>query len=138
MFTQTLYAQGGTQAGSPIMSIGMMVAIFAIFYFLLIRPQRQQQKKLAQRISSLKKGDKVIVSGGIVAEYVSEKEGGRLAIVKVGEDTKIEVIKSAISAVVTDEMLNPPVKEEKKDKKIKEDKNSIKEELKKASKKEDK
>ncbi len=137
MFTQTLYAQGGAQAGSPFMSIGMMVAIFAIFYFLLIRPQRQQQKKLANRISALKKGDKVIISGGIVAEYVSEKEGGRLAVVKVGEDTKIEVIKSAISAVVTDEMLNPPVKV-KEEKKIKEDKNSIKEELKKASKKEDK
>jgi len=135
MFTQTLYAQGGAQAGSPFMSIGMMVAIFAIFYFLLIRPQKQQQKKLAQRISTLKKGDKVIVSGGIIAEYISEKEGGRLAIVKIGEDTKIEVIKSSISAVVTDEILNSPAKETKK---IKEDKNSIKEELKKASKKEDK
>lgn len=135
MFTQTLYAQGGAQASSPFMSIGMMVAIFAIFYFLLIRPQKQQQKKLAQRISTLKKGDKIIVSGGIIAEYVSEKEGGRLAVVKIGEDTKIEVIKSSISAVVTDDMLNAPAKEVKK---IKEDKNSIKEELKKASKKEDK
>lgn len=131
MFTATLYAQGGQQAagGSPIVSIGMMVAIFAIFYFLLIRPQKKQQQKLQQSIASLKKGDKIIVSGGIVAEYLSDKEGGRVAIVKVGENTKIEIIKSSISAVVTEDMLNPPKKE---DKKSKEEKNQIKEDLEKA------
>lgn len=131
MFTATLYAQGGQQAagGNPFMSIGMMVAIFAIFYFLLIRPQKKQQQKLQQSIASLKKGDKIIVSGGIVAEYVSDKEGGRVAIVKVGENTKIEIIKSSISAVVTEDMLNPSKKE---DKKSKEEKNQIKEDLEKA------
>lgn len=134
MFTATLYAQttGGAQAGgSPLVSIGMMVAIFAIFYFLLIRPQKKQQQKLAQSIASLKKGDKIIVAGGIVAEYVSDKEGGRVAIVKLGENTKIEIIKSSISAVVSEEVLNNK-KEEKKDKKAIEDKNQIKEELEKA------
>lgn len=132
MFTATLYAQGtpAPAGGSPLLSIGMMVAIFAIFYFLLIRPQKQQQKKLAQSISELKKGDKIIVAGGIVAEYVSDKEGGRVAIVKVGENTKMEIIKSSISAVVTDELLNPPKKEDKK--KEAEDKNKIKEDLEKA------
>ena len=77
----------------------------------------------------MKKGDKIIVSGGIVAEYVSDKEGGRVAIVKLGENTKIEIIKSSISAVVTEDMLNPPKKE---DKKSKEEKNQIKEDLEKA------
>ena len=133
MFTATLYAQtqGGAQAGNPLVSIGMMVAIFAIFYFLLIRPQKKQPQKLAQSIANLKKGDKIIVAGGIVAEYISDKEGGRVAIVKLGENTKIEIIKSSISAVVSDEVLNAK-KEEKKDKKAIEDKNQIKEELEKA------
>ena len=138
MFTATLYAQaqGGQAAGgSPLMSIGMMVAIFAIFYFLLIRPQKKQQQKLQQSIASLKKGDKIIISGGIVAEYVSDKEGGRVAIVKLSENTKIEIIKSSISAVVTEEMLNPPKKEDKKDKK--EDKNQFKEDLEKAQQEEE-
>ena len=138
MFTATLYAQtqGGQAAGgSPLMSIGMMVAIFAIFYFLLIRPQKKQQQKLQQSIANLKKGDKIIVSGGIVAEYVSDKEGGRIAIVKLAENTKIEIIKSSISAVVTEEMLNPPKKEDKKDKK--EDKNQFKEDLEKAQQEEE-
>ena len=133
MFTATLYAQGqaGAQGGSPLVSIGMMVAIFAIFYFLLIRPQKKQQQKLAQSVANLKKGDKIIVAGGIVAEYISDKEGGRVAIVKLGENTKIEIIKSSISAVVSDEVLNAN-KEDKKDKKAIEDKNHIKEELEKA------
>ena len=136
MFTATLYAQGGqATGGNPYVSVGMMVAIFAIFYFLLIRPQKKQQQKLQQSIASLKKGDKIIVSGGIVAEYVSDKEGGRVAIVKVGENTKIEIIKSSISAVVTEEMLNPPKKEDKKDKK--EDKNQLKEDLEKAQQEEE-
>lgn len=136
MFTATLYAQGqqAAQAGSPFISLGMMAVIFAIFYFLLIRPQKQQQKKLAQSIAELKKGDKVIIAGGIIAEYVSDKEGGRVAIVKVGENTKMEIVKSSISSVVTEEMLNPPKKEDKKkdDKKALEDKNQIKEDLEKA------
>lgn len=121
MFTETLYAQGTAAAGgNPIMSIVMMVGIFVVFYFLLIRPQKQQQKKLAQRLAELKKGDKVIIAGSIVAEYVSEKEGGRIAIVKIGdENAKMEVIKSAISAVVSEEQLKGETvkKEDKKEKK---------------------
>lgn len=129
MFTQTLYAQAAAaQGGSPLVSIGMMVAIFAIFYFLLIRPQKQQQKKLAQSIADLKKGDKILISGGIVAEYISEKEGGKLAIVKISDDTKIEIIKGAISSVLTDNMLNPPTQPKK------EEKNKIKEDIEKAGK----
>lgn len=123
MFTQMLYAQGvapAGAAGSPWMSILMMVAVFAIFYFLLIRPQRMQQKKLAQTIGSLKKGDKIIIAGGIIAEYVSEKEGGKIAVVKIGEDTKVEIIKSTISSVITEPIADPK-KETKESNKINED-----------------
>ncbi len=134
MFTATLYAQGTqAQAGNPLVSIGMMVAIFAIFYFLLIRPQRQQQKKLAQAIANVKKGDKVIIAGGIIAEYFADKDGGRIAVVKLGENTKIEIIKSSISAVVTEEQLNAATTENKKENK-KEESNKIKEDLEKAQK----
>ena len=138
MFTATLYAQGTqAQAGNPLVSIGMMVAIFAIFYFLLIRPQRQQQKKLAQAIENVKKGDKVIIAGGIIAEYFADKDGGRIAVVKLGENTKIEIIKSSISAVVTEEQLNAATTENKKENK-KEESNKIKEDLEKAQKEEEK
>ena len=51
-----------------------LVAIFAIFYFLIIRPQRKQQEKHRQLLASLQKGDRVVTSGGIVGEVVHLKE----------------------------------------------------------------
>ncbi len=138
MFTQTLYAQGEAAGGLGGMmpSLLMMAAIFAIFYFLLIRPQRVQQKKLQAAINALKKGDKVVLQGGILAEYVSEKEAGKTAIVKLNDDTKIEILKSAVASVVMDTAL--PAGDAKKAKPKKEEKNKIKEELEKAEKAEEK
>ena len=51
-----------------------LVAIFAIFYFLIIRPQRKQQDKHRQLLASLQKGDRVVTSGGIVGEVIHLKE----------------------------------------------------------------
>ncbi len=134
MFTQMLYAQGAKPQGAASMmpSLLMMGAIFAIFYFLLIRPQKMQQKKLQSAISTLKKGDKVLLADGIFAEYVSDKENGKIALVKIGEDTKIEVLKSRISSVLSDVPVQAPTKGKK------EEKNSIKEEIKKVEEKDKK
>lgn len=61
------YAQSaGGQQGSPMTSLIMMVAIFAIFYFLMIRPQQKKQKELKNLISNLQKGDEVMTAGGIL------------------------------------------------------------------------
>ncbi len=139
MFSQVLYAQDGAAAamgGLPPQFL-MMGAIFAIFYFLMIRPQQKERKRLQEAVAALKKGDKVITAGGIFAEYVSDKENG-IAVIKIAENTKIEINKSAITTVVVDK----PVKEDKKDKKDKkgkkEDKNAIKEELEKIEEKDNK
>ncbi len=134
MFSQSLYAQGGEAAGMGAMApqLLMMGAIFAIFYFLMIRPQRQQQKKLQAAIEALKKGDKIIIAGGIIAEYVADKENGTIALVKVAEGTKIEVYKSAISTVIVDA---PPVADKKAKK---EEKNNIAADIEKAEEKDKK
>lgn len=58
---QTAGAQGGSM-----MSLIMMVAIFAIFYFLMIRPQQKKQKELKAMIGALQKGDEVLTAGGIL------------------------------------------------------------------------
>jgi preprotein translocase subunit YajC len=57
-------------------SIFMYGAIFAIFYFILIRPQSQQRKKHDEMVRSLKKGDEVVTTGGLVGEVVFIKERG--------------------------------------------------------------
>jgi len=79
----------------------MMALMFAILYFIVIRPQNAEKKKLQQRIESLKKGDKVITTSGMFATVVSI-ESDR-AILRISEETKVEFSKSAIAQVITPE-----------------------------------
>ncbi|WP_456463974.1 preprotein translocase subunit YajC [Persephonella sp.] len=94
----------GDPMSSIIGAVLWMVILIAIFYFLLYRPQQQQRKKHQEFINSLKKGDKVVTSGGIIGEIKGIDE--KTVTLKVSEGTMIRVIKSAISA---------PYEEEKKE-----------------------
>ena len=93
-----------------------MIAIFAIFYFFLIRPQNKKQKETEKMIAALKKGDKVVTIGGIHGVVSSTKE--KTVVVKVDDNTKIEFNRTAIATVVTDKPAD--VKEEKAKKEKKE------------------
>ena len=63
--------------GNPILgSIFMYGAIFAIFYFILIRPQSTQRKKHDEMVRNLKKGDEIVTTGGLVGDVVFIKEKG--------------------------------------------------------------
>ena len=73
-----------------------MVAIFAIFYFLLIRPQRQAQKRHQEMLGQLKKGDDVITEGGIVGTVVHIADDN--VTIKSG-DTRIVVLRGKIARV---------------------------------------
>ena len=90
-------ASGG--AGSGIMTFLPFVAIIAIFYFLIIRPQNKKQKETQRMLSTLKKGDKVVTIGGIHGTIQSVRE--QSVVLKVDENTKIEFNRSAISGIVT-------------------------------------
>ena len=81
--------------GSPVFII-QMVAIFAIFYFLLIRPQRAAQKRHQQMLTELKKGDEVVTEGGIVGSVVHIAEDQ--VTVKSGE-SRIVVMRGKIARV---------------------------------------
>jgi preprotein translocase subunit YajC len=76
-----------------------MIAIFAIFYFLLIRPQRLEQTKHQQMVDALKKGDEVVTAGGIIGTVV-HAEPDRVTI-KTAETTRIVVEKGRIAKVVS-------------------------------------
>jgi preprotein translocase subunit YajC len=90
-------AEGASGGGNPIMTFLPFVAIIAIFYFLIIRPQNKKQKETQRMLSALKKGDKVVTIGGIHGTIQSVKE--QTVILKVDEDTKLEFSRSAISTV---------------------------------------
>ncbi|MDQ7056452.1 MAG: preprotein translocase subunit YajC [Persephonella sp.] len=96
--------QGGDPMSSIIGAVLWMIILIAIFYFLLYRPQQQQRKKHQEFINSLKKGDKVVTSGGIIGEIKGIDD--KIVTLKVSEGTMIKVLKTAVSA---------PYEEEKKD-----------------------
>ena len=85
-------------ANASTVFIIQMVAIFAIFYFLLIRPQRAAQKRHQQMLSELKKGDEIITDGGIVGSVVHIAEDH--ITVKTG-DTRVVVLRGKIARVTS-------------------------------------
>jgi preprotein translocase subunit YajC len=76
----------------------MFALIFGVFYFLVIMPAKKQQKKKEAMIGALKKGDKVVTSGGIFGTIATVEE--QTLLLKISENTKIRISKSAISGPV--------------------------------------
>jgi len=105
---------GAEGAGSSLFSFLPLIAIVAIFYFLILRPQNKKQKETQKMLSALKKGDRVVTIGGIHGIIQSVKES--TVIIKVDENTKLEFNRSAVSSV------SSQAKEEEEDKKIEEKK----------------
>ena len=78
----------------------MWTAIIAIFYFLLIRPQKKAQQRHQEMVAGLKKGDEVMTDGGIIGQVIHLKEDR--VTVKTG-DTRVEVARAKIARVFTAE-----------------------------------
>ncbi len=74
------------------------IVLFAIFYFFLIRPQQVQQKKHKEMIASLKKGDKVITNGGLIAEIYKVEE--KYFSIKLNDETITRLAKEYIAQKV--------------------------------------
>jgi preprotein translocase subunit YajC len=81
----------------------LLLAMFGFMYFLLIRPQRQQQRRHAELLGSLKPGDEVVTAGGIYGEVV-ELDAERVML-EIDEDVRIAVARRAITTVVPPEEL---------------------------------
>ena len=81
--------------------IFLMVAILAIFYFLLIRPQQKKVKEHQQMVDGLRRGDEVITQGGILGKVTKVKEGENEIEIELAKDVKVRVVKSTISELVS-------------------------------------
>ena len=88
-----------TSGGEPPQFAGLLLmgAIFAIFYFVLILPMKNKQKKLEELVGALKSGDRVIINPGIFGTIVGVE--GNTFVVRVDEKTKLKVLKSAVSGL---------------------------------------
>jgi preprotein translocase subunit YajC len=103
IFPALLALQFGGLGGSSLAPfLVQLVAIFAIFYFLLIRPQQQQKKKHEDALRSIKRGDQIVTAGGIVGEviHVKETSSGEGATPRPLEDHV--TIKSAESRLIVE------------------------------------
>ncbi|MGC8595278.1 MAG: preprotein translocase subunit YajC [Candidatus Kryptoniota bacterium] len=91
--------QGGGDAGSGMIStIVMFALIIFIFYFMIIRPQSKRQKERQKMLDALKKGDKVVTSGGLHGRVVGLED--KTVLVEIAENVKVKVEKSAVAAVI--------------------------------------
>ena len=78
-------------------SLAPYMLIFLIIYFLMIRPQVTQQKKLNNMLDNLKKGDNVITKGGIYGKIINIS--GENLVIDAGNNTKINILKSAVTSL---------------------------------------
>jgi preprotein translocase subunit YajC len=88
--------------GFPMQSIIMMVLIFGVFYFFMIRPQAKKQKELKKYRENIQKGDAVVTIGGIHGKITEVKD--TTVTVKIAEGTEIKLEKSAISLDATSQL----------------------------------
>jgi preprotein translocase subunit YajC len=86
---------GGTV--NPVAQLVPLVLLMVVFYFVLIRPQQKKAKQHAELLKTVKAGDKVVTSGGIVGVVISVKDKGGVTLRSA--DTKLEVIRSAITEI---------------------------------------
>ena len=79
----------------------MIVTMFGIMYFFMIRPQQKRERERREMLSSLSKGDKVVTSGGICGTVVGLSEDR--VILKVAENVTIEFLRGAVAQVISKE-----------------------------------
>ncbi len=93
------WAQGApASAGSQLPFILLMVAIFAMFYFVLFRPQQKKQKEHQALISKLAVGDEVVTTGGLLGKIT--EVGDSFVTIEVAPDVRIKVQKFQVSALM--------------------------------------
>lgn len=100
MFATPAFAQSGSSAAGPdlFMSILPFVLIFAIMYFLIIRPQRQQAKKRTEMLEAVRRGDTVVTGGGLVGKVTKVGNEGELEV-EIASGVKVTAVRAMLADV---------------------------------------
>ena len=85
--------------GSAFAQFLPLILIFAIMYFLLIRPQQKKVKEHQAMVEALRRGDQVVTQGGVVGKVVKVREDGEIEV-EIAEGVKVRVVKSTIAQVL--------------------------------------
>lgn len=92
-YAQSVGGAGGLGSFIP------LILIFAIMYFLLIRPQQKKVKEHAAMVEALRRGDQIITQGGVVGKVTKVKDDGELEV-EIAEGVKVRVIKHTVATVL--------------------------------------
>ena len=101
MLISEAYAQAAAPAqstGADLMSLLPLIAIFAVFYLLLIRPQAKRAKETKLMIEALQKGDEVVTAGGQLGRVV--RVSGSYVILQIAENVQVPTLKSAVQTLL--------------------------------------
>jgi preprotein translocase subunit YajC len=101
MFVTPAYAQaaGAAGAGSAFASFLPLVLIFAIMYFLLIRPQQKKMKDMKAMVDALRRGDQVLTQGGIIGKVYKVGDDGVLEV-EIADGVRVKILKHTIAQVM--------------------------------------
>jgi len=98
-FISDAIAQTGSTAGSGgILSFLPMIALFVVFYFLLIRPQQKRQKEHKNMVAELAKGDEIVTMGGILGKITAVDEN--FITVEVAKGTELKIQRASVQAMM--------------------------------------
>ncbi|UYH50493.1 preprotein translocase subunit YajC [Candidatus Kirkpatrickella diaphorinae] len=78
-----------------------LIIVFVIFYFLLIRPQQARQKELKLKLAGLRRGDRIVTSGGIIATVILAKENDPEIDIEIAPETRVKLLRAKVATVLS-------------------------------------
>lgn len=99
MFVSPAFAQAGGSAAAGGFSLIPLILIFAIMYFLMIRPQQKKMKEHREMVAALRRGDQVVTQGGLIGKVTKVKDDGEIEV-EIAKDVKVRVVRSTIVQVM--------------------------------------
>jgi preprotein translocase subunit YajC len=88
---------------SPLVTLAPLMFVFALFYFLMIRPQQKERKKRDSLLQELKKNDKVVTIGGLIGTVADLSGDGQEVTLKLDDSIRVKILRSSINGFYTKE-----------------------------------
>ena len=92
---------GGLLGNSPLAQFLPFIGIFVLGYFMILRPQQQEQKKLKARLAAVKRGDRVLTAGGIIGVVQKSRDGVSELEVEIAPNVRVTVLRETLTNVLT-------------------------------------
>lgn len=101
-FADEVATTSGQMSQNSFASFIPLILLFVIFYFFIIRPQTKKHKEQQNLINSAKKGDKVVVAGGLIGKITKVSSDSNILEVEIAKGTQIQALKSSIVSMADD------------------------------------